>query len=280
MITLTVINQKGGVNKTTMALHFATAMAESGTKTLLIDTDYTQGSLSSYTLGPIEKRPREGLISMFLNSSIETSRIVHPTKTSNLDILQSEVIINGTNVHLEKHTSSDYDEKIKIKNFLDREEIKNKYQLVVIDTPASLGIGSINALTASDYAIIPTLATYDVFDSVRLIFDTISKIKTHLNNKLEVLGVVLTSTDKSEGITKHIREELENQIPKLLFKNEIRKNSKFKELLKDQSTIFDIVGKSNKSVIDYNDLSEEIMNRIREKLTQKRQQEQSMEASI
>lgn len=199
---ISIANQKGGVAKTTSTHNLGTALAKKCKKTLIIDLD-SQASLTiSVGLEPLEIE--NNITSILQKNKININNCITHLK-ENLDIITSIIDLAQVEIELLSRPSR---EKI-----LDRalKPIKNKYDIILIDCPPQLNILTINALSCSDFVIIPVKTDYLSYRGLTQLQDTISEIKDLINPKLEILGIITTFFEKNVKDDKEILEQLKKE---------------------------------------------------------------------
>ncbi|MFC2048917.1 ParA family protein, partial [Elusimicrobiota bacterium] len=189
---VTVTNQKGGVGKTTTAINLAAGLSEKMLNVLLIDLD----SQANATQGlGIDKNKVSKSIYEVIMGEIEPELAVHSTANVFLDIIPSSVSLNGAKVELVNMSEREY----RLKNVL--EYLKSSYDYIIIDSPPSLDLLTINSLVASDSAIIPIQCEYYALEGLGQLMNTLARVKKGLNPHLEVEGVVLTMYDSRTNLS-------------------------------------------------------------------------------
>lgn len=244
--TIAVINQKGGVGKSTTAQAIGAGLERKGLKVLFIDLD-AQGNLS-YTLGADTK----GYNALGVLQRPETAKeeIQH---TAQGDIIASTPSLSGADT-LITQTGKEY----KLREAL--ETIEGEYDYCIIDTPPALGILTINALTACKWAIIPSQADIYSLQGIGQLNSTIETVKKYCNPELEIAGIVLTRFNGRSIIRREVAEMLEQTAEQLhtkLYKAKIRECTALVEAQATRRSIYKYAPKSNASA-DYSDLVEEI----------------------
>lgn len=255
---ISVINQKGGVLKTTSVLHLGSALARMGKKVLLIDLDVSQANLTISTIGQLEEEAR-GVLHAFFKDNL-LNEVTYNTNYENLFIVPSEINYKGRTIPLDVALSSQPGSDIILKKLL--KPVRDKYDFIIIDNGPTLGIATINSLVASDYFLIPTLPDYLSLVGVQKTMETIDQIRENLDHDIENLGLVLTMIDGREAIAKDSEQILNTAFEGKVFNTCIQRNAKFKELAQSQNTIFDVVAKRNKGYKNYYDLALEVINRV------------------
>lgn len=213
-------NQKGGVGKTTTCVNMAAYIAAEGKKVLLVDMD-PQGNATT-GLGFSKSSLEQSIYSVLIDDEKALENIM-PTEVENLDLLPSNIDLAGAEVELVYKKNR---ERV-LKNAL--EEIRSRYDYILIDCPPSLGLLTINALACADSVIIPIQSEYYALEGLSQLMNSISLVKQHLNAGLEVDGVVLTMYDSRSLISKQIAEEIKKFFTKRLFEIVVPRNLRLVE---------------------------------------------------
>ena len=213
-------NQKGGVGKTTTCVNMAAYIAAEGKKVLLVDMD-PQGNATT-GLGFSKSSLEQSIYSVLIDDERALENIM-PTEVENLDLLPSNIDLAGAEVELVYKKNR---ERV-LKNAL--EEIRSRYDYILIDCPPSLGLLTINALACADSVIIPIQSEYYALEGLSQLMNSISLVKQHLNADLEVDGVVLTMYDSRSLISKQIAEEIKKFFTKRLFEIVVPRNVRLVE---------------------------------------------------
>ncbi|NQU73573.1 MAG: ParA family protein [Candidatus Omnitrophica bacterium] len=217
---ISVCNQKGGVGKTTTAVNTATYLAIANKKVLLIDIDPQANATSG--LG-IDKATIEKSVYDVLVNDVNIVELVHKTVVSNLTLIPSNVALTGAEVELVPAISREY----KLTKALT--VIKEQYDFIIIDCPPSLGLLTINALAASDSILIPIQCEYYALEGLSQLLNTINLIKTNLNPKLDIEGVLLTMADYRTNLTEEVIQEARNFFKGRVYETVIPRNVKLSE---------------------------------------------------
>lgn len=213
-------NQKGGVGKTTTCVNMSAYLAKAGKKTLIVDLDPQGNSTSG--LG-IRKAELENSVYSVLSGEKEVKDVIYHTVIEGLDIMPSNIDLAGAEVELVYMKSR---EKI-LKNAL--EQIKGDYDVITIDCPPSLGLLTINALTAADRVIIPIQSEFYALEGLSQLMNTIKLVIKHLNPTLKIDGVVLTMFDNRSLISRQISEQIKKYFGDKLFSNPVPRNIRLSE---------------------------------------------------
>lgn len=217
---LSFANQKGGVGKTTSALNIGVYLAEKGKKVLVVDMDPQANLTSGIGVKPDEKKSN---VYEILNKNKKASESFFSTKVKNLYIIPSTIDLAGAEVELVAAMNR---ERI-LETALS--EIKDSFDYVIIDCPPSLGLLTINALTASDGVIIPVQCEYFALEGLGQLLNTIKLIRNNLNPTLEVKGVLLTMYDSRTKLSNEIVEEVKKFFDNKVFETIVPRNVRLSE---------------------------------------------------
>ena len=216
---ISVVNQKGGVGKTTTSLNVATGLAAINKKVLLVDFD-PQSNLSS---GLGFRNEKQSIYNLLTEENRNTKDYIIKTKIDNLDLIPSNIDLSAFELDVFNKENREYF----LKNKLDL-VIKN-YDYIIIDCPPSLGFLTINALSASDYVLIPMQCEFFSLEGIDHLLETLDRIKMNFNHKLSILGVLFTMYDKRNKITTQIENDVRNCLGDIVFKTVIPRNVKLTE---------------------------------------------------
>lgn len=260
---ITVVNNKGGVGKTTSAISIAVALSEYNKKpTLLIDFD-CQANATVHLTGDRVIGKEAGILTVLDNQAkMEIHDVYKETKYENLFLVPNEMRIDGNKLSIIRTIGqSSVGIYKKLKNKL-KNDFVNNFEYVIIDCAPSTELDLINALVASDFYIVPTTASDESIFGIGEILEFCHEVRESENPNLELLGVFLTQVNKSHKNTKKARKLLQETIGDLLFETEIPTQTKFKELASQNITIFEAVGKNGRGAKEYCFLTDEIIERV------------------
>lgn len=244
-------NQKGGVGKTTTCVNLASYVAAMGKKVLVVDLD-PQGSATS-GLG-IDKTKDLKTIYDLISGDTAIDEVIKPTRLEGLDVIPSTVDLAGAEIEMVHMPQR---EKI-VKGILDN--VKDKYDFIMIDCPPSLGLITVNALTACNSVIIPMLCEYYSLIGITQLMNTIRLIKFHLNPTIDVEGVVMTMKDNRSNLTKQVSDEILKFFGKKVYFTYIPRNIRLAEAPSHGEPIL-IYEPDSKGAESYLSLAEEFLNR-------------------
>jgi chromosome partitioning protein len=217
---MSISNQKGGVGKTTTAINLSAFLSIDKKKVLLIDID-PQGNASS-GIG-IERSNIEKNIYDCLINQIPIQDVVVPSQIENLDVLPSTLQLAGAEVELVNYISRENRLKQLIR------PIKEKYDYIIIDTPPSLGLLTLNALNAADSVIIPVQCEYYALEGIGQLLNTITLVKENLNPNLSIEGILLTMYDQRNNLSKEVVDEIGKHFQGSIFQSIIPRNVRLSE---------------------------------------------------
>lgn len=242
-------NQKGGVGKTTTCVNVSAYMAKMGAKVLLVDLD-PQGNATSAT--GIDKSKELKTIYSAISQACPIEDCIEHTAITNLDVVPSELNLAGAEIEL---VERDNRESV-LKKILNK--ISNNYDFITIDCPPSLGLLTINSLTASNSLIIPIQCEFFALEGLSQLMNTVRLVKQHLNNALSIEGVVLTMKDARSNLINQVSAEIRRYFNKKVYDTVIPRNIRLAEAPSYGKPICNYDSKS-KGAIAYKMLTEEIL---------------------
>lgn len=249
-VTYAVVNQKGGVGKTTTTVNLAVYFATFGKKILLIDVD--PQSNASIGLG-IEKRNDNHCLYNVLIDGIEAKNVIKNSSIAGLDLLPSSPKLAGAEVELVPIQGREQ----RLKNAL--QTIKDNYDFVFIDCPPSLSLLTVNALTAADEVIIPIQCEYYALEGISQLTNTLELVRSTLNPDLKIRGIVLTMFDSRTLLATQVADETRKYFGEKVFKTVIPRNVRLAEAPSfGQPIIFYDPG--SKGAAAYENLCREVLN--------------------
>ena len=251
-VIIAITNQKGGVGKTTTAINLAAAFARRGTKTLLLDLDPQANSSISF-LDPLSINA--SVYELMMDGQMTSEMPLYKTPVENLDIVPARISL----AKLESKLVGDFDAPFRLKDRID--PLKKLYKVIVIDTPPTLGLITVNALVASTHVLIPIQSSYFALEGTDDLLETIEKVKARPNPKLEVLGVVVTLHDKRTTLGKEVYEQIRRVFGPKLFETVITKSVRLEESPAYKESIFTFAPQSS-GAIEYEKLCNEVMSRV------------------
>ncbi|MGE0018124.1 MAG: ParA family protein [Draconibacterium sp.] len=253
---ISLANQKGGVGKTTTTINLAASLAVLEQKVLIIDADPQANATSG--LGFNLKNVQSSIYECIVDE-VEADKVILKTDIENLDIIPSHIDLVGAEIEMLNLPNR---EKV-MKNAI--EHLKNKYDFIFIDCSPSLGLITVNALTASDSVIIPVQCEYFALEGLGKLLNTIKIIQTRLNKNLEIEGFLLTMFDGRLNLSNQVYEEVKHHFQEMVFETVIQRNIKLGEAPSYGKPVI-LYDASSKGAINHMNLAREILQR--NKMTQ------------
>ncbi|HEU5286882.1 MAG TPA: AAA family ATPase [Candidatus Limnocylindria bacterium] len=249
MRVLVVSNQKGGVGKTTTAISLGAALVERGQRVLIVDLDPQANATSG--LGIPKDLP--GTYSVLLKEQPITESIVQ-TEVPGLDLLPSGPEMAGAEVELVPLMAREF----RLRQSL---RLASAYDTVIVDCPPSLGLLTVNALAAGDGVLVPVQCEYYALEGLAQLLDTIEAVRQRLNERLEVLAIVLTMEDRRNRLSMQVTDEVRKHFPKLVARTRIPRTVRLAEAPSYGKPI-SVYDPSSRAAEAYNELAREIEQRL------------------
>jgi chromosome partitioning protein len=257
---IALANQKGGVGKTTSSINLAASLAVLEFKTLLVDADPQANSTSGIGFDP--RNIKNSIYECIINQ-IDPREAIQKTDTPNLDLLPAHIDLVGAEIEMINLTDREY----KMKAVLN--SIKNDYDFIIIDCSPSLGLITINALTAADSVIIPVQCEYFALEGLGKLLNTIKIVQSRLNPTLEIEGILLTMYDVRLRLSNQVVEEVRSHFEDMVFDTIIQRNTRLSEAPSFGISVI-MHDATSKGAINYLNLAREILRKnglVREEAT-------------
>jgi len=253
-LILAIANQKGGVGKTTTAFNLGSALALIGKNTLLVDID--PQAHSTVSLVNNSSQYDRSIYDVLVDSEVKIRDIIVKTSVPGLEIAISKIAM----AKLEPVLLGEIDGHFRLRDVI--VPIKKRYEFIIIDTPPTLGLITLNALVAATHILIPIQSSYLSLEGTDDLLETVIKIRKNVNPNLQVLGVVITLYDKRTNISRDAVERIKRVFGKKVFKTMISKSVKLEESPAYRESIFtyapDSVG-----AMQYRKLAQEVIKRAK-----------------
>jgi len=249
---LAIVNQKGGVGKTTTAVNVSSALASLGHRVLLVDLDPQGNSTSGVGVSRAEIR-----MSMYdvLIGGDPMFHVIQPTAVERLDLAPSDVRLAGAEVELVPKIARE----MKLKNAI--RAVREMYDVVIVDCPPSLGLLTVNALAAADGCLIPMQCEYYALEGISSLVTTIDLIRRHLNQGLEITGVLLTMVDARTRLSEQVAAEVRRHFGAQVFETIVPRSVRLAEAPSHGRPIFTYAPES-RGAVAYLSVAREIAGRI------------------
>ena len=251
-LVLSITNQKGGVGKTTTSINLAAALAQKGFRTLLLDLD-PQGNATISFVQP--EALERSVFELLTDPTVSAADVILKTAEEKLDLIGSRISL----AKAEAKMIGEFDSHFRLKDKLSA--VREAYDYIIIDTPPTLGILTVNALVASTHLLVPIQSSFYALEGTDDLLDTYEKIRARPNPELKFLGVVITIDDRRTVLARDIRTQIRDVFGDKVFQTTITKSVRLEESPAYRQSIFAFAPTSS-GAAEYYSLTEEVIRRV------------------
>ncbi len=264
---IAIANQKGGVGKTTTAINLGASLGALDKKTLIIDADPQANTTSGLGFDP--RNIKTSIYECIIND-VDAKEIVLKSQSPNLDVIPAHIDLVGAEIELINLSDREHMMKKALA------EIRDDYDFIIIDCSPSLGLITVNSLTAADSVIIPIQCEYFALEGLGKLLNTIKIVQTRLNPELSIEGMLLTMYDQRLRLANQVADELKTHFSQLVFDTVIHRNTRLGEAPSHGESII-THDASSKGAVNYLNLAREILQK--NKMTQINQEDKIIEVN-